>query len=228
MTIRLGNSKVSHSLQKWRNFVYSAEQKRAFEEAWKREQRMRVGPLGKRIGNKATAFTKEIVAELKQQLINGEITPKELGTKQIRILDKFIVERLSIPQESKKLALQKMGYEAVLTDLLAEVVLGKPVKKQAVVSMIEEALFTANQLSFEYKNKLGKIVDLEVLRKTLQELKHYKDDQIRINPKLAINLKIVNTSAVREVLGEEMADLYASAYRKAKFALAEETLKQFG
>lgn len=200
----------------------------AYDAALREEHLKWVQPLSKRIGKKASVYAKEIVAALKAELAAKKITANEFGTKQLRMLDSFIVNRLPIPKETKKLALQRMGYEAVLTSNFAMVMMGKPLTRIEVISMLENAVFTVNNLSSPYEKVLTKHVNLEEIHRIIKGIKKGKAQKVILNPEVIIAAKVINTAAVREALGEEMSNAYAIAYKQAKYVMANEIERQLG
>ncbi len=225
MAIGLGYQRAGQ-IQKGRNFAISLREQQEFDAHLRQEQLRRIGPLSKKITKEAKKAVPQIVAFLREEFRARRMNADEVGMEQLRKLDEVIVNRLPLPKETKKIALQKLGYEAVLTDLYAKAIFQQPINRNSVVNALEEAIFTAQQITTPLnKKRLDEGINLKALEQVRDKLKRETSPNIRITLPLALQLKLINSLAVRETLGEEMSELYRIAYSQAKITLASEMMK---
>jgi NACalpha-BTF3-like transcription factor len=227
MAVHLGPAGKAVKEMVGRNFVLSQSEKRALDLENQRINIGRVSPLAKRITSKAKKSVMDIVLSARNKFLSKEISKQDLMVYAILELDKLIINQLPVSKEAKVKAIESQKREAMLSNIIAEATLGTVFTQSKALNVIRESAELLEKLPPLYKKALVVSGIDTKLNALLHKVKSSKTGEYVFTTPDVTLLKIINTANTRQILGEEMSNVYQQSYTATKMDLVQTMIRMF-
>ena len=228
MAIHLGPAgKISKEMV-GRNFVLSASEKRALDSENQRINASRVSPLSKRITLRAKKSVMDIAFDARNKFLSKQITKPELMVYAILELDKLIINKLPVSKEVKLKAIESQKREAMLSNMIAEATLGTVFTQSKALNVVKESVELLEKLGPLRKKALKHAGVDTKLTALLHKVISSKTGEHIFSTHEVNLLKLINTTHTRQILGEEMSNIYQQSYAATKMDLVQAMMRVFG
>ena len=227
MVIHLSAAKKVSKEMVGRNFVLNASEKRALDLENRKINVSRVSPLAKRITARAKKSVMDIALDARNKFLSKQITKPELMVYAILELDKLIINQLPVSKEAKFKAIESQKREAMLSNMIAEATLGTVSTQSKALNVIKESVELLGKLDPLYKKALVTAGFDTKLSTLLHKVKSSKTGEHVFTTHEVALLKIINTTHTRQILGEEMSNVYQQSYTATKMDLVQTMIRMF-